>query len=60
MRRRLASPAQPVRSCIRGDAISEVSEPLNSTKQPDIKVRFHAEGDVVEHLELGLVRSEEE
>ena len=46
LRRRLASPAQPV-SYIRDDAIHEISEPMT-----DRGVCFHVDYDAVEQLEL--------
>ena len=60
MRRRLAlaSPAQPVSSSIKDDAIDEVSEPLKSTKHS--RASFHADDEVVEQLELASVQIEEE
>jgi len=60
MRRRLAlaSPAQPVSSSIKDDAIDEVSEPLKSTKHSSAS--FHADDELVEQLELALVQIEEE
>jgi len=60
MRRRLASPAQTVSSGIRDEAIDEVSEPLNTTKQLDRRASFFADDGMVERIELALLRIEEE
>jgi len=60
LRHRLAAPAQPVSSIISVEAKQEVSESRNSTIQPDRGVRFQADDDIVEKLELALGRSEEE